>query len=455
MRKNCLPVALAAAAMMLVLSSARLSAQDKPTSSPASTKAAGLGVWESVASTAGLKGRAIVFDSNGWMYLSVDGADVKRSKDRGQTWEALPGTGAGEKLSVVIGLNAAGEVVATVSDKAATLFRLVKNGTTWNRAQFQDANGKDVTPAAAWGGVTFAPDLASGNLVAANSAKLYISKDGVGDTLDEVPAPTEPHPWIPWMVLRVNPKTHDLVMGTEVATCGMWRSSDGGHKWTWIGLGTEKGNSNPFFNSDGEVFDCSTSNQYGLPVRWTEGKTWVKSHEGLKPGGYRCAVIGPYVNGKDRWPNALFLAQRNKDNSTNNFVSLDQGRTWKAVGEPATIPPTTRTFAVGDDGYLYAATSSDGIWRMKVNDLTLDTASLPAGKQGAAYTASLAASGGNAPYAWSAKGLPPGLTLDAAKGTISGTAKPSGTFDVAVAVTDSSFVKTKCTKTFSLRIEAE
>ena len=58
MRKNCLPVALAAAAMMLVLSSARLSAQDKPTSSPASTKAAGLGVWESVASTAGLKGRS-------------------------------------------------------------------------------------------------------------------------------------------------------------------------------------------------------------------------------------------------------------------------------------------------------------------------------------------------------------------------------------------------------------
>ena len=68
--------------------------------------------------------------------------------------------------------------------------------------------------------------------------------------------------------------------------------------------------------------------------------------------------------------------------------------------------------------------------------LQITTASLPGGTAGTAYTASLAATGGVAPYTWSVgSGLPPGLSLSAA-GTISGTPTTAGSYNVTVKVTD-------------------
>jgi len=60
---------------------------------------------------------------------------------------------------------------------------------------------------------------------------------------------------------------------------------------------------------------------------------------------------------------------------------------------------------------------------------------LPDGQIDVAYNASLTATGGTAPYTWSATGLPAGLTIS--DGTVSGTPTASGTFNVAVTVTDS------------------
>jgi serine protease len=49
----------------------------------------------------------------------------------------------------------------------------------------------------------------------------------------------------------------------------------------------------------------------------------------------------------------------------------------------------------------------------------------------------LSASGGTPPYAWSATGLPPGLTVSAA-GSITGTPTKTGSYTVTVTATDSS-----------------
>ncbi len=69
-------------------------------------------------------------------------------------------------------------------------------------------------------------------------------------------------------------------------------------------------------------------------------------------------------------------------------------------------------------------------------DLVITTTSLPDGTVGASYNATLAASGGTPPYAWSlpSGSLPPGLSLSGA--TISGTPTTAGTFPFTVQVQD-------------------
>ncbi len=73
------------------------------------------------------------------------------------------------------------------------------------------------------------------------------------------------------------------------------------------------------------------------------------------------------------------------------------------------------------------------------NTLTISTTSLPAGTVGAAYSSPVAASGGTAPYTYSATSLPSGLSINSATGAITGTPSQSsvGTASVTIKVADS------------------
>jgi hypothetical protein len=87
--------------------------------------------------------------------------------------------------------------------------------------------------------------------------------------------------------------------------------------------------------------------------------------------------------------------------------------------------------------------------------VAIATTSLPGGTVGNAYAATVAASGGTAPYKWSLTGgtLPPGLSLDAATGAISGTpSSPANELALTFQVTDSSSSAQTTATTLSLTI---
>ncbi|MBB5339847.1 beta strand repeat-containing protein [Tunturiibacter gelidoferens] len=84
------------------------------------------------------------------------------------------------------------------------------------------------------------------------------------------------------------------------------------------------------------------------------------------------------------------------------------------------------------------------------------SSTLVSGTANKAYSTTLAATGGTAPYAWSiASGsLPAGLSLSASTGIISGTPTANGSFSITVAVKDSSSTQQTATATLSLTIAA-
>ncbi|MBL8111495.1 MAG: putative Ig domain-containing protein, partial [Acidobacteria bacterium] len=67
--------------------------------------------------------------------------------------------------------------------------------------------------------------------------------------------------------------------------------------------------------------------------------------------------------------------------------------------------------------------------------VTIQPASLPPGRVGDAYAATISASGGVTPYSFTATGLPPGLSLSTA-GALTGTPGTAGVFMVTVVATD-------------------
>lgn len=96
-----------------------------------------------------------------------------------------------------------------------------------------------------------------------------------------------------------------------------------------------------------------------------------------------------------------------------------------------------------------------GTQQSAVPQLKITTSSLPAGTANVAYTATLTAVNGITPYNWSIMfgSLPPGLTLNSATGTISGTPSVVGNFPLTVLVTDSTTPTAQnATATLSIQI---
>ena len=135
--------------------------------------------------------------------------------------------------------------------------------------------------------------------------------------------------------------------------------------------------------------------------------------------------------------------------------SLPGGLTLSPSGGAIAGTPTTG----GTFSFTVTVTDSNNVSTSKSFSLSIAALlaistqpTLPSGGVGTAYSQSLTAVGGTAPYAWlvSAGSLPGGLTLGPSSGTISGTPTSVGSFSFTVQVTDNNSVSV--TKGFTLAI---
>src|SRR5580692_9656832 len=115
-------------------------------------------------------------------------------------------------------------------------------------------------------------------------------------------------------------------------------------------------------------------------------------------------------------------------------LSLNTG-TGAITGTPTGTGPSTFTIQATDS--LNDTGSRTYTINIGTNSLSVNPASLPAGTQGSAYSQTLTASGGSAPYTFAvtAGSLPSGLSLGSG-GAITGTPSASGTFNFTVQATD-------------------
>ncbi len=147
--------------------------------------------------------------------------------------------------------------------------------------------------------------------------------------------------------------------------------------------------------------------------------------------------------------------------------SSNKGVTWSLSG-PGTLANKTSNSVIYDAPTTLQSAASVTVTATAVADTsatatlsiavnpgpTITTTSLPSGAAGTAYSQTLTESGGTAPFTWGVISgqMPPGLTLNAGGGQITGTPTGAGTFNFTVQLSDEARLTT--TKALSITIAA-
>jgi hypothetical protein len=109
-------------------------------------------------------------------------------------------------------------------------------------------------------------------------------------------------------------------------------------------------------------------------------------------------------------------------------------------GTPTTAGTSTFTVQATDANKVTGQATLSITIAATTTPLSITTTALPGGTTGAAYSQTIAATGGATPYTWSVppNTLPAGLTLNTSTGVISGTPSAAATSSFTVTVTDAS-----------------
>jgi sugar lactone lactonase YvrE len=150
----------------------------------------------------------------------------------------------------------------------------------------------------------------------------------------------------------------------------------------------------------------------------------------------------PLGNAVDARGDVIVVDNPNQDGNPGQF----EARVVALLADRATqlnLPFTSLSSPLGvalDAAGDVFVTDGSRVWELPIAEVTVRTASLPAGTVGTPYSARLAAIGGQPPYRWSVirGALPPGLSLDPATGSITGIPSAAGPATFTVQATDSS-----------------
>lgn len=203
-------------------------------------------------------------------------------------------------------------------------------------------------------------------------------------------------------------------------------------------------------NEDGALFRLSFSPALSAPVQLSFANNQIDLNQSA-------TLSWQVLNGASGTLQQCYAFVQGGSSDAGTWTGLQSGTASNGIySGSATITPTaegTYTYALTCGGVESGfATLTVGA----VQPLTISTSALPAGTQGTAYSQTLTASGGVAPYTWSVSNgsLPAGLTLNASTGVIAGTPTTSGSSTFTVKAQDAENPSQSATANLSIAINA-
>ncbi|EKY3200468.1 autotransporter domain-containing protein [Cronobacter turicensis] len=203
-------------------------------------------------------------------------------------------------------------------------------------------------------------------------------------------------------------------------------------------------------------------NSFGIVVTAEDGTTknysvTVQRNEQTPVAGNVSTQVA--ANSHD---NPITLALSGGSATAVNLVTLPAHGTLVISGTSVTYTPLSGYS--GSDSFTYTASNSAGTSASATVSLIITapatvtiapaSGALPAATKGSPWSQSLSATGGIAPYTWTAHGLPTGITLNSTTGALSGTPTTSGSFSFTLTAQDAGGVSSTVTYTLVVTNDA-